>query len=244
MKNNSLFVKRILSLTAFSILTCLLIIDQALSYEFFDWGHGIVGYELAVIDAEEDKKPLITYFHSDSEEWSEKMNKDYLSIYEVENFLIGIPKAEINPHEGSQEAALASQYGAKIFPAFFVSIPSFDTKPQRISPFFKDNNLTVDAFITKIKEIIASQYNDIAYKYYEKKEYEDALKYFEMAREFDPEKAYTYYAMGVVYHSIGFKKNDQEYLKKAEENYLKALKIDPDHKETKVELNKLRADIE
>ncbi|MBW2609400.1 MAG: hypothetical protein JRC68_03535 [Deltaproteobacteria bacterium] len=244
MNKNGLFLKSVLCATAFSVLTGLFIADHAISYEFYDWGHGAIGYELAVMDAEEDKKPLILYFYLDSDEWSEKMNNDYLAVYEVEAFLIGIPKVEINPGKGGQEKSIAVKYGVDRCPAFFVSIPSFGSKPQRIHPFSKDHNLTVDEFIKELKGVIVYQYNEKAYQHYEKKEYEEALKYFEMARDFDPGKAYTYYAIGTVYHSIGFEKNDPEYLEKAEENYVEALEIDPDNKETKEELKKLREGME
>lgn len=61
-----------------------------------------------------------------------------------------------------------------------------------------------------------------------------------MSLDFDPENAYTYYAMGMVYHSTGAIKDDPEIIKKAEENYVKALKYDPNHKGSRVGLEKLR----
>jgi len=239
MKCYTVLIKRILTAFVVSVSLSLFIASWAVSYDFFDWEHGHVGYEIAVMDAEEDEEPFILYFHRESDELSEKMNSDYFIVYEVEGFLADIPKAEIDPNEGEQEKALAAKHGVKQFPAFFVSIPSFGGEPQRIHPFSKDHDMTADEFIQTIKSFITSQYNRKGYDLFEKKEHENALKYFGMASEFDPDRAYTYYAVGVVYHTIGFEEKDLEYIKKAEENFLKALKLDPKHKESEQELERV-----
>ncbi|MBW1912171.1 MAG: hypothetical protein JRI43_03165 [Deltaproteobacteria bacterium] len=48
---------------------------------------------------------------------------------------------------------------------------------------------------------------------------------------------------GVAYHTIGFEEKDLEYIKKAEENFLKALKLNPKHKESKQELERVRENV-
>ncbi|MFC1532952.1 tetratricopeptide repeat protein [Thermodesulfobacteriota bacterium] len=240
MKVDSMKFKGILSGLMFLILMCLSISDAALSFEFADWEHGATGYELNFMIAEEEEKPLILYFHVEDSVWCKKMNENYLAVYEVEEFFSDIPKVDVNPDKGEFEKALAAKFGVEQFPAFFITIPSFKTKPQRIHPFSKDHNMTVNEFIKKIKGLIVSHYNKKAHSYFGKKEYEKALEYFEKALGYDPEVVYIYYAMGIIYHTIASDKNDPAFLKKAEENYLKALKIDPKHKESKGELEKLR----
>jgi tetratricopeptide (TPR) repeat protein len=69
---------------------------------------------------------------------------------------------------------------------------------------------------------------------------EEALKYYEMSLSFDSENVYAYYAMGLVYHTIGYNKNDSDLLEKAQENYSKALEIDPKHEESRKGLDNLR----
>ena len=98
----------------------------------------------------------------------------------------------------------------------------------------------VGEFHNRCKQKIAYQYNQRGYESFKKKRYEEALKYLQMSLDFDPENAYTYYAMGMVYHSTGAIKDDPKIIKTAEENYVKALKYDPKHKESRVELEKLR----
>lgn len=239
----SIFLKPILFIVIFIFLMMgPVTANRAVAYEFVDWEHGEVGYELALMDAEDEEKPLILYFQVDTSDLCKKMNDDYFAIYEIEEFLRDLPKAEIDPDKGESEKILADNFGVKEYPTFFVFIPSLKTKLQRINPFSKDHNMTVNEFLKAIKGIIAYQYNDKAFSYYERKEHEKALKYFQRSLEFNPKKAYTYYAMGIIYQTMAHEKNDPKLVKKAEEYYSKALKIDPTHKESKMELEKLRKD--
>ena len=100
--------------------------------------------------------------------------------------------------------------------------------------------MTVTEFLDRIKEIIAYQYNEKAVSCFQKKDYEKTFKYFEMSMKYSSKTAYTFYAMGVVYNSMAAETDDRELLKKAEENYKRAIKIDPDHKESLEALKKLR----
>lgn len=236
--------KRTLFFLTFYLLTGLVVTDPASSYDFADWGSGVDGYEIALLDAEEEEKPLILYFHTDTCEWSKKMTSTYLAHYEIEEFLINIPKAQIDPDKGDLEEGIANKYGVKEYPTFIILIPALKSEPQRIHPFFKDHNMTIEEFLKALKQKIAYQYNQKGYDSFKKNRYEEALKYLQMSLDFDPENAYTYYAMGMVYHSTGATKNDPTIMKTAEENYVKALRYDPKHKESRVELEKIRKYIE
>jgi hypothetical protein len=46
--------------------------------------------------------------------------------------------------------------------------------------------------------------------------------------------------MGLVYHTIGYHQKDPDILVKAEENFSKALEIDPNHEESLKGLDNLR----
>ncbi|UCF57035.1 MAG: tetratricopeptide repeat protein [Deltaproteobacteria bacterium] len=240
MKVAHMFRLRIFFISTFCLLMGLVVNDRVLSIDLPDWGRGAAGHIYALMEAEEEEKPLILYFHLDSESWSEKMTSEYLAVYEAWEFLSGIPRVEINPDRSADEEALCNKYGVKQYPAFFVYVPAFEGKPERIHPFSRARNMTVEEFLQTLKDKIVYQYNKKAHSYMVNREYKEALRYYEMALEFDPESAYTYYSLGVVYHSIAFQEKNFDLVKKAEENYLKALKIDPNHKESKKELEKLR----
>jgi len=239
MKRNNL-LKRTLFFIAFYLLTGLVITDSASSYDFANWGSGVDGYDIALMDAEELEKPVVLYFHIEKGKWSKKMTNTYLAHYEIEDFLTEIPKAQIEPYEGTLEEAIANKYGVKEYPTLLILIPAINSKPDRLHPFSKDHNMTIEEFLKALKQIIAYQYNQRGYESFKKKRYEEALKYLQMSLDFDPENAFTYYAMGIVYHSTGAIKGDPKSIKAAEENYVKALKYDPNHKKSRVELEKLQ----
>jgi len=228
MAHKNPFLRSALFITAFCLFINLAISTEALSYGFPYWGRGASSLELAFMDAEEGEKPLILYFYIDAGGWNDRMNDEYLSDYEIEEFLEDIPKVVINTDEGDTEKAIAVKYGVEQYPAFFVFIPSFNTKPQRIHPF-SEEDMTTNEFLKKIKENIVYEYNNKAFEYFENKDYENAFKYYEMSLSYDPDTAYTYYAMGSIYNLLASQQNDPELLKKAEERYLKALEIDPEH---------------
>lgn len=240
MTRKEIFLRSALFIMALGLFINPAVPDRAFSYSFPYWEKGPAGLELALMYAEEGEKPLIVYFHIDSSAWNERMNDEYLANYEVEEFLQDIPKAEINPDEGEAEAAIAAKYGADQYPAFLVYIPSFNTEPRRIHPFSKSEMTTAD-FLKVIKENIVYEYNKRAFECFENKDYENAVKYYEMSLQYDPDSVYTYYAMGSVYNFLAAEQNDRALLKKAEENYSKALEIDPEHELSIEALEKLRA---
>lgn len=234
----------LLKLTLFFILfyflMALVITGSASSYDFADWGSGADGHDIALLDAEEEEKPMVLYFHAETCQWSKKMTDTYLAHYEVEEFLSEIPKAQIEPDEGTREEEIANRYDVKDYPTLLILIPAFHSKPDRLHPFSKDHTMTVEEFLKALKEKITYQYNQRGYESFKKKRYEEALKYLQMSLDFDAENAYTYYALGTVYYSMGVVKDDPEMIKTAEEHYVKALKYDPKHKESRMELEKLR----
>lgn len=215
----------------------------AFAYDFAYWGHGSYGYDYAVTEAREKEKPLILYFHTPGSEWCEKMNTEYLASYDVEVFMIDIPKVEINPDAGEFEEGLAARYKIDNYPAFLVTIPAFEVEPRRIHPFSPGGDMRVPEFIKAMKDWIAYQYSRQAFSSYEKGKYEDSIRYYEIVLGLDPENLYAYYGLAAVYHALGYEKKDGKLLKKAEENYRKVLRIDKDHKESASELEKLKEDM-
>ncbi len=237
----SIVSKKTIILISIFLLGGLFVCGDILAYDFTDWYHGASGYEDALDEVLGEEKPLILYFHSESCEWCKKLDSEYLASYEVDQFLSNIPKVEISSSEEAPEKALYDKYGVSGVPSFFVLIPSMDSKSAKsISPFKKGNHMTPDEFISAIKKRITYKYNNKGYSLFKNKQYEEALKYYEMTLNFDPENVYAYYAMGLVYHTISYNQKDSDLLEKAKENYSKALEIDPNHEESRKGLDDLR----
>ncbi|MFH2045687.1 MAG: tetratricopeptide repeat protein [Pseudomonadota bacterium] len=222
----------------------LLFPNSLLADDFSNWYHGASGYDDAVQEAEDEEKPLIVYFRLESCKWCKKMNKEYLDSYEVYNFLNNIPKVEIEPDKGASEKALAEKYNVNGYPSFFISIPTEDSENTKIHPFKNNGDMTTYDFIDAIRKRIIYVYNNKGLSCYQNKQYEDAIKYFEISISFDPESAYAYYGKGMVHYADGYENKDSDLLEEAETDFLKALEIDPDNAQSKKELQKLQSAME
>lgn len=218
--------------------------NRILAYDFSGWSHGASGYNDVIQEAKNEDKPLILYFHTEWCKWSKKMNNNYLASNNVKDFLRGIPKMEINPDKGADEKALSKKYNVTGYPSFLVSVPSVDSKTARLYPFKKGTDWTTVEFINAIRTKLVNLYNKKGYLCYKRKQYKEAINYYEMAISFDPENTYAYYGKGIVHHTVAYKNQDTRLLEEAETNYLKALKIDPSHPGSKKELERLRRTME
>lgn len=214
--------------------------NRTLAYDFFDWSHGAYGYYDAIEDAKNEDKPLVLYFHTEWCKWSKKMNSKYLASYELESFLSGIPKVEINPDKGADEKALFKKYNVTGYPSFLVFIPSIENNAERFYPFKKGMDWTTDEFIDAIRAKLVNRYNRKGFSCYQNKQYDAAIKFYDMAISFNPEDAYAYYGKGVVHHTVAYEEKDSLLLEEAEADYLKALEINPGHSASKKELERLQ----
>ena len=217
--------------------------EYTCAYEFPTWEHGASGYESAYSDAMKNEKPLALYFHIEESTWNERMNDEYLAKESIEKYLRDIPKVEINGEGTDQEKKLAEKYGVEQFPAFFLLVPSINDGLKRIHPFSK-TEMSFEEFLNKMKEAIAFQYNSKAFSYFENKEYDNALKYYMMSTDYNPEDAYTYYAIGTIYNYKYFNGDKSiDYLKSARDSFKKAIELSPDNEESKIELEKLEKEL-
>jgi tetratricopeptide (TPR) repeat protein len=240
MRFSIIFKKTIILISVF-LLGSLFITGDMLAYDFTDWYHGASGYEDALDEVIGEEKPLILYFHKESCKWCKKLDSEYLVSDNVDEFISNIPKVEINSAKEAPEKALYDKYGVTGVPAFFVLMPSMDSKPAKsMSPFLKGKHQTTDEFVDAIKRRITYKYNNKGYSLFNDKQYEEALKYYEMSLNFDSRNVYAYYAMGLAYHTIGHNQKDPDLFEKSEENYSKALEIDPNHEESIKGLENLR----
>lgn len=219
--------------------TILLVHFQASASGLSDWYHGSAGYERAYQEALAEEKPLILYFHTEWCKWSKKMDREYIDSYEVSRFLSGIPKAEINPEEGTPEETITKKHGVTGYPKFLVLVPSFGTRAKSLYPFRKGEDWTASEFVEKIKRSIASAYNNEGHSRLKRGSYNKAVDYFEKTLSCDPENSYAYYGIGHCYYHMGYRNRDIELLEKANVNYEKALEIDPDDNGVRRELTQL-----
>jgi tetratricopeptide (TPR) repeat protein len=219
--------------------------NKSLAYYFPGWYHGASGHYIALREAIDEEKPLIVYFHTDTCKWSKRLNSDYLATSKVYQFLSDISRVEINPEKGALEKDLSEKYGVKGFPSFFAYVPALGRSAgERIHPFRKDNNWSVDEFIDAISKKLGNQYIHKGHSCFTKKKYIEAIRYFEMAINYTPEDPYAYYGIGMAYNNLAYEKKETELLKKAQSYYSKALSIDPNHKGSKEELERLKKAIE
>lgn len=227
-----------------SLLMIFITPNFTLSDELVDWYHREIGYEYALKDSNENETPLILFFYLESDELSQKLRDEYFRSYEMYEFLNDIPKVDINLDGNDFEKEIADQYNVKQEPALLVVFPFSETEPKKVSPFLKDSEMTNEEFVNNLRNVIVLAYSNLGYDNFEKQEYEKAIKYYSFSIKYDPGRAYSYFAIGSVYHAMAIEEKSKELFKKAEENYLKALKIDPEFKECKEELEKLHENIE
>jgi len=219
--------------------TILLVYSQASASSFSDWYHGAAGYERAYREALAEEKPLLLYFHTEWCKWSKKMDREYIGSYEVSHFLSGIPKAEINPDEGTPEETITKKHGVTGYPKFLVLVPSFGTGAKGLYPFRKGGDWTASEFVDRIKRTIARAYNNQGHSHLKSKSYEKAVHCFQKTLSWDPENSYAYYGTGHCYYQMGYRNRDIELLKEANTNYEKALEQNPNDAGARRELSQL-----
>lgn len=214
--------------------------STAFSYDLPGWYQGASGYEDALSASIKNETPMILFFYIESEELSQKLRDNYLRNYEVYSFLDDTLKVVVNLEGNDFDKELASKFIKDQEPALMIKFPFSDAKPVEITPFDEDNDLSPTEFVENLRDIFSLAYSDIGYELFTKEEYEKAIKYLKLSMKYSPKRAYPVFALGSVYHAMAIEEKNMEHLDLAEENYNKALKLDPDFKECKEELDKLQ----
>ncbi len=120
-----------------------------------------------------------------------------------------------------------------------MSLPSFDRRGVRISPFLKKGALSPEDFIGKIKKKISGYYNRQGYARHENGDYEEAVDAYRRAVKYNSDDAASHYGMGRTYENMGRREKDKDLMKKATDAYRKALAIDPRHVNSKKAMARL-----
>ncbi len=236
-------LKRIILYFYKVIFVCLFLLFNVPCYASLDglvgWYHGSFGYENALDESMRDETPLILFFYQDSDPYCQKLGDIYFSAYDVYNYLDDIPKVDINLEGNDFEIELAKKYNIKGETTLLIVFPFIKTDPVRTSPFLEDRDMTPEEFAVNLKNIFSLTYNKAGYSFFENQEYEKAVKYYNFSIKYDPNRAYSFFALGSVYHAMAIEEKDIGYIEKAEEHYEKALELDSEYKECKEELEKL-----
>jgi tetratricopeptide (TPR) repeat protein len=74
--------------------------------------------------------------------------------------------------------------------------------------------LAWEKFIRAFRLKTAGQYNREGVEQLKAKSFENAIKYYERALDFDPDNAYAHYGMGIVCHTMALNKKARIFQKK------------------------------
>jgi thiol:disulfide interchange protein len=110
------------------------------------WYEGARGFADADAERKKTGAPMVVYFHTDWCGWCRKLESDYLASKEGADFLRGVLRVRVNPEEGSDENALAAEFGVRGFPAFFVVSADGGSK-RRVHPFTTEGFMSPAQFV-------------------------------------------------------------------------------------------------
>lgn len=87
------------------------------------WYEGADGYDQAVQEYKKTNKPMVVYISVGWCPYCRKFERGVLSSPKVMDFMKDMIKVNLNPENGRRENAIASQYGVRGFPSFFLHPP-------------------------------------------------------------------------------------------------------------------------
>ncbi len=132
--------------------------DGSSPNELFDpvggrgWYEGIDGYERALDERDRRDRTMVVYFHASWCAWCSRFRREYLSHRDMRAFLDDTIRVHIDPEQGLAEAELATLYGVRGFPSFYV-IPAGTERPERLHPFLGDVELSPEEFVRLCRHV-------------------------------------------------------------------------------------------
>lgn len=87
---------------------------------FAGWYEGAAGYRQALADQAETGKPILVYFHAPWCPYCRRVNESLLAMPAVVEAISGILAVQINGDGKSRDRKLMDEFGAKIYPSFFL----------------------------------------------------------------------------------------------------------------------------
>jgi len=110
------------------------------------WYRGADGYDKAVEEFKNNKKPMFVYMSVGWCPYCRKFEKGVLSSPQVRDYMKDKIKVMIDPESGRRENALASQYGLRGFPSLYLHPP----QPGRAVQLY--TGVTPEEFIQQVEE--------------------------------------------------------------------------------------------
>jgi len=112
------------------------------------WYQGASGYDRAVEEYKRTNQPMVVYMSVGWCPYCRRFEKEVLSSPSVQAMLKGKIKVNINPESGSRENTIASQYGIRGYPSFFLHPPQPDGAVQ----FY--TGVTSEQFVEFFKQVL------------------------------------------------------------------------------------------
>lgn len=97
------------------------------------WHSGVQGFAAARQEQQAARAPLAVYFYTDWCFYCKQFDEEFLTSSEVQSALTQVVKVRINPEDGTEEEAIAKQFGVRGYPAVFIVRPS--AAPRQVYPF-------------------------------------------------------------------------------------------------------------
>jgi tetratricopeptide (TPR) repeat protein len=169
------------------------------------WHEGAGGYSDAQQEQQRSKAPMVVYFRTDWCTYCSRLEAGLLSDATVERYFRNeLVKARINPEDGSQERAIADEYGVSGYPSLFV-VGSRRARPRRLSPYDRERReefvlLSGREFIARIEDQAQRVVKNLVYAGYEKREARDIDESIAILTEaigLDPENPDAYLQRGL-----------------------------------------------
>lgn len=123
------------------------------------WYEGIDGYEQALDERDRNDRTMVVYFHASWCNWCARFKAEYLTHRDMKGFLDDVIRVHIDPEQGVAEADLATMYGVRAFPSFFV-VPAGTERPERLHPFLGDVEMSPERFARLCRHVSRGLYYD------------------------------------------------------------------------------------
>ena len=175
------------------------------------WHEGAAGYADAQREQDRSKAPMVVYFRTDWCPYCRQLEEGLLNDATVERYFRNeLVKVRINPEDGSEERAVADQYGISSYPSVFI-VGSKRAKPRRLSVRRKDQDdesvlRTPRELIADVEEHAQRTVKGLVYAGYEKREarnVEESIAVLTDALGLDPENPEAHLQRGLSHLAAG-----------------------------------------
>lgn len=213
----------------FMVFFVFLMVNNSFAADFSDWGSDSDYLSHSLAEAKNKKKPVILYFHANWCGWCKKLNDNYLSSYEVIEYLGKWDKIQLIENNSSEFKELKRKYQVRGYPSFIIIVPFINSRGTKISPFLKSGNISTEDFVSVMKQTVRRIYTKYGVSLIKKKLYGEAAEVFQLGLEYGGESSKIHCAIGTAYYYQSYVEKNTEILLLAEEHYQTAIELQPDY---------------